>query len=104
MITRLTKCDRLGLGFGRFVPDPFLPALLFHLNPFAAPSPPLAAPPRRLSRRPRPAPLLPQCLLEPLDIDAMSVLRGDHLREIEREAIGVVELECILTGNHGLVP
>src|SRR5438093_8486859 len=33
----------------------------------------------------------------------MSMLSGDHLRQIEREAIRVVELERIVTRNHGLV-
>ena len=44
-----------------------------------------------------------ECLLEPFDVDGMSVLGCDHLREIEREAVCVVELERILAGNHRLM-
>ena len=78
-------------------------ALLLYFDPFAATFPVSRIPFPASARSARPPTLLPQCLLEPLDVDGMPVLRGDHLREIEREAIGVVELERILTRNHGLV-
>src|SRR5712692_5316214 len=72
LITTLAKRERLGLSLGGVVADPFLLALLLDLDPLA-PCPSV----RRaddFSSRPRAAPLLPQCLLESLDVGGMSVL------------------------------
>src|SRR5258706_6638592 len=46
---------------------------------------------------------MPQRLLESLDVPRMPMLRRDHLRQIEREAICVVELERIIARNNRLV-
>src|SRR5204862_8158453 len=82
LITGLAKRERLGLGFRRLIADPFLSTLLLDFHPLAAaaPAPPLAAFRRRLSRRPRLPPLLPERSLEPVDVHRLPALGRDHLR------------------------
>src|SRR5579859_5435181 len=104
LITCLPERDGLGFGFGRFVTDPFLLAFRFQLDPLAASAPPFAALRRRLSRRPAAPPLLSERALKSLDVYRMPVLGRDHLREVERETVRVIELERILARNDRLVP
>src|SRR6267378_1560968 len=103
VLTGLAERDRLRLGFRSLVANPLLLSFRLYLDPFAALSPPFAALRRRLSRRPRSAPLLPERPLKAFHVHRVVVLGSDHLREIERKTIGVVQLERILTRNHGLV-
>ena len=103
MIARLPECDRLGLGFGRVVANPFLLALRLDLDPFAATFAVSRIPFPASARSARPPPLLSQCLLEPFYVHRMPMLGSDHLREIERKPVRIVELERVLTRDHGLV-
>src|SRR6266702_3755193 len=48
--------------------------------------------------------LLPERLLKTLDVNRMPMFRSDHLREIERKAIRVVEFEGVFTGDDRLMP
>src|SRR2546427_900582 len=48
--------------------------------------------------------LLPKRLLKTLDVNRMPMFRSDHLREIERKAIRVVEFEGVFTGDDRLMP
>src|SRR6266516_1038349 len=48
--------------------------------------------------------LLPERLLKTLDVNRMPMFRSDHLREIERKAVRVVEFEGVFTGDDRLMP
>src|SRR6266566_4880289 len=48
--------------------------------------------------------LLPERLLKTLDVNRMPMFRSDHLREIQRKAVRVVEFEGVFTGDDRLMP
>ena len=99
----MTERDGLCFGFGGFIPDPLLLPFLLYFDPFAATFPVSRIPFPESARSARPPPLLSQCLLEALDVHRMPMLGSDHLREIERKPVRIVELERVLTRDHGLV-
>ena len=104
-IAVLPEGQRLGLGEGGVVADEFLPAAAQHV-PLGLLFPPWAIWSSRRPHRsgpprgPRPLPLLLQGPRESGSIHGDSPLTGDQLGEIHREAVGVVELEGLLPGDH----
>src|SRR2546425_985915 len=99
-LSRLAKGDRLGLGAGRHVADPLLAALRLDGDPVAGglgleerPGPPPCP------RRARAPPLRRERALEAVGVHRLAALGRDHLREVEREAVGVVQLERLLAGD-----
>ncbi len=101
----MAKGDRLGLGLGGVVANPPLAALRLHRDPLAAAAPRRLAPSLSgLPGRPRAALLLGEGALETSDVDGLPAFSGDHLRQVEGEAIGIVELEGLFSRDHGLIP
>src|SRR6185503_1286298 len=98
LVTGLPEGDRLRLSFRGLVADPLLRALLFYLDPISRPRPPSTAV-DHLPRSPGSPALSPERLLESCDVDGLSTLPGDHLRQVDREAVRIVELERVLAGD-----
>src|SRR5438045_816788 len=99
LIAGLPECDGLSFSLGGVVTNPTLLALLLQLHPFATALPPFAAFRRRFPGRPRAPALLAERLLEALDVYCLPALASDHLREVDRESIGIVELERVVARN-----
>ena len=93
----LAARQHVGHGAGRLVPDPFLLRLGLDRDPL-----PLAA--SRLDQRAadlearllRAATLLGERAVEPLRVHSLAALGGDELRQVQREAVGVVQLERLV--------
>src|SRR5207237_6467567 len=96
-IARLAKPQDGGVGPRGVVAHPPLLGPGLHGAPFAAPlhldgGAPLSAL-AALQRLERAGALLGQLALESRHVDRLAALSGDELREVDREPVGVVQLE-----------
>src|SRR6266511_793724 len=105
LVLGLPKLQHIGLGLRRLVADPLLLGLGLHGAPLAGPPDHDArrvsldlqgAGPRRAPRA-RPLALFLERLFEPRDVHGLPPLRGDQLGQIDREAVGVVQLERVVS-------
>src|SRR5439155_1191616 len=102
-VTRLPKPEHIGLGVRGIVAHPLLLGPGFDGTPVAAalhvnrdlPGVPHLAPLQRLERA---RALLAQLPLEPRDVHRLATLPGDQLRQVDRKAEGIVQLERLRAG------
>src|SRR2546427_5667519 len=103
-VARLPEAEHIGLGLRGIVADPLLLGPGLHGAPLAAalhvdgdlPHVRYLAPLQRLERA---GTLLAQLPLEPGDVHRLAALAGDQLRQVDRKAERVVQLERLRAGD-----